>query len=78
MKKTEFDDVPVIMQDFLKNYLTVAKGRSDLTVSEYYYDLRDIFKFIKRDKFNIKVDDYKEINISDLDTDFFKFVRTFK
>lgn len=76
MKKTEFDDVPVIMQDFLKNYLTVAKGRSDLTVSEYYYDLRDIFKFIKRDKFNIKVDDYKEINISDLDTDFFKSITT--
>lgn len=76
MKKTEFDDVPVIMQDFLKNYLTVAKGRSDLTVSEYYYDLRDIFKFIKRDKFNIKVDDYKEINISDLDIDFFKSIST--
>lgn len=76
MKKTEFDDVPVIMQDFLKNYLTVAKGRSDLTVSEYYYDLRDIFKFIKRDKFNIKVDDYKEINISDLDMDFFKSITT--
>lgn len=76
MKITEFDDVPVIMQDFLKNYLTVAKGRSDLTVSEYYYDLRDIFKFIKRDKFNIKVDDYKEINISDLDIDFFKSIST--
>ncbi len=76
MKKTEFDDVPVIIQDFLKNYLTVAKGRSDLTVSEYYYDLRDIFKFIKRDKFNIKVDDYKEINISDLDMDFFKSITT--
>ena len=76
MKKTEFDDVPVIMQDFLKNYLTVAKGRSDLTVSEYYYDLRDIFKFIKRDKFNIKVEDYKEINISDLDIDFFKSIST--
>ena len=76
MKIKEFDDVPVIMQDFLKNYLTVAKGRSDLTVSEYYYDLRDIFKFIKRDKFNIKVDDYKEINISDLDIDFFKSIST--
>ncbi len=76
MKKTDFEDVPVIMQDFLKNYLTVAKGRSALTVSEYYYDLRDIFKFIKRDKFNIKIDDYKELNISDLDLDFFKSVTT--
>lgn len=76
MKKTDFEDVPVIMQDFLKNYLTVAKGRSALTVSEYYYDLRDIFKFIKRDKFNIKIEDYKELNISDLDLDFFKSVTT--
>lgn len=76
MKKTEFNDVPVIMQDFLKNYLTVAKGRSALTVSEYYYDLRDIFKFIKRDKFNIKVEDYKELSIADLDLEFFKSVTT--
>lgn len=76
MKKTDFEDVPVIMQDFLKNYLTVAKGRSALTVSEYYYDLRDIFKFVKRDKFNIKIEDYKELNISDLDLDFFKSVTT--
>lgn len=76
MKNTNFDDVPVIMQDFLKNYLTVAKGRSALTVSEYYYDLRDIFKFIKRDKFNIKIEDYKELSIADLDLDFFKSVTT--
>jgi len=76
MKKTDFDDVPEIMQDFLKNYLKVAKGRSDLTISEYYYDLRDIFKFIKRDKQNIKIDDYKEINIRDLDLKFFKSIST--
>ncbi|MBR5227292.1 MAG: tyrosine recombinase XerC [Clostridia bacterium] len=76
MKKTNFDDMPIIIQDFLKNYLKVAKGRSDLTISEYYYDLRDIFKFIKRDKFNIKEDNYKNIKIHDLDLKFFENITT--
>lgn len=76
MKRTNFNDVPVIVQEFLKSYLSVAKGRSDLTVSEYYYDLRDIFKFIRREKENIKIDDYKKVSIIDLDMDFFKNVDT--
>lgn len=74
MKHPTYDDMPQILQDYLKNYLTVTKNRSKNTVNEYYYDLRDIFQFIKRDKFNLKIDDYKEIDISDLDLNFFKSV----
>ena len=74
MKHPTYDDMPQILQDYLKNYLTVTKNRSKNTVNEYYYDLRDIFQFIKRDKYNLKIDDYKEIDISDLDLNFLKSI----
>jgi len=74
MKHPTYDDMPQILQDYLKNYLSVTKNRSKNTVNEYYYDLRDIFQFIKRDKYNLKIDDYKKIDISDLDLNFFKSV----
>ena len=63
MKQMTFDDMPRILQDYLKNYLIITKNRSKTTVKEYYYDLRDAFQFIKRDKYNIKVENFKEINI---------------
>jgi site-specific recombinase XerD len=74
MKHPTYDDMPQLLQDYLKNYLTVTKNRSKNTVNEYYYDLRDIFQFIKRDKYNIKIENYKEIDISDLDLNFFKSI----
>lgn len=40
-----FDDCPVILDDYL-NYLLTIKGRSNLTVKEYYYDLKRFLKFI--------------------------------
>lgn len=42
---THFDDCPVILDDYL-NYLLTIKGRSNLTVKEYYYDLKRFLKFI--------------------------------
>lgn len=74
MEQTNFDDMPEIIQDYLKNYLTITKNRSATTIKEYYYDLRDLFQFIKRDKYNIKVNDFKLIDISDLNQNFFKSV----
>lgn len=40
-----FYDCPVILDDYL-NYLLTIKGRSNLTVKEYYYDLKRFLKFI--------------------------------
>ena len=40
-----FDDCPIILDDYL-NYLLTIKGRSNLTVKEYYYDLKRFLKFI--------------------------------
>ena len=35
-----------ILRDFL-NYLLVVKGKSQLTVDEYYKDLRTFFRYLK-------------------------------
>lgn len=40
-----FNDCPTILDDYL-NYLLTIKGRSTLTVKEYYYDLKRFLKFI--------------------------------
>ena len=40
-----FNDCPIILDDYL-NYLLTIKGRSNLTVKEYYYDLKRFLKFI--------------------------------
>lgn len=40
-----YKDCPVVLLDYL-NYLETIKGRSKLTVKEYYYDLNRFLKFI--------------------------------
>ena len=74
MRNLNYSDMPQILRDYLKNYLIITKNRSKNTVNEYYYDLRDAFQFIKRDKYNIKIDDYKLIDILDLDANFFRSI----
>ena len=34
----------------LAKYIKLTKNRSDTTIREYYYDLREIFQFIKFNK----------------------------
>lgn len=72
MKTLDYSDMPDIIQDYLRNYLKLTKNRSDSTIKEYYYDLREIFQFIIYNKSNLKNIDYKEIEIKNLDLNFFK------
>ncbi|MDD4375735.1 MAG: tyrosine recombinase XerC [Clostridia bacterium] len=74
MNKSNYEDLPIIMQEYLF-YISSIKNRSPQTIKEYYYDLRNIFRFLKRDKYNIKTDDLKEIDIKDIDIN---FIRTLK
>lgn len=62
MKAQEFEDMPLIVKDYLKNYLKIAKNRELTTIREYYYDLKDILQYIewKKNK-NAKI-----ININNL------------
>lgn len=70
MRHEEIRELPVVVQDYL-NYLSVVRGKSDLTILEYASDLRLFFRFLC--VFRKKVDPalpYKEIDISHLDISF--------
>ncbi len=71
-----YDDVPDYMKEFLL-YMQNIKNRSSNTIREYYYDLRDVFRFLKLYKSNMKIKDItpeliNETNIKDLDLEFLK------
>lgn len=62
-------EAPPIIREFL-NYTGNIKGRSDLTVEEYYRDLRTFFRFIIKDRGLVKNDiDIDDIDISSVDKD---------
>jgi site-specific recombinase XerD len=51
--------------------MQTIKNRSKNTIKEYYYDLRNAFKFFKKDK--LKLDnEISEISICDIDLEFIK------
>ena len=66
----DYSNAPQILKDFLF-YLLTIKGRSKLTVDNYYTDLRTFFRYMKyyRKKVpaNCPID---QIDISDIDLDF--------
>ena len=69
-----YDDIPIFMREFLQ-YMLNIKNRSKNTVNEYYYDLRDSFKFLKLYKSGIKSknitnDMINDTNILTLDINF--------
>lgn len=49
MYQNEILSAPEVIQDFL-HYIQVIRGKSKLTVDEYYLDLRTFFRFIKKQK----------------------------
>lgn len=64
------------LPDFLKSFITYSqavKEKSNLTVSEYLYDLRTFFRFLVQ-KFNMvpEVTEFDDIDISKLDSGFLK------
>ena len=50
-----YDDIPNFLREFLL-YMQNIKNRSQSTIREYHYDLRDTFRFLKlykMDKINL-------------------------
>ena len=47
----DFHAAPFYVKDYLM-YLTVVTGKSPKTVYEYYLDLINFFRFVKRDRTN--------------------------
>lgn len=67
MRQEYFREAPPILQDFLA-YMSNIKGRSELTVDEYYRDLRTFFRFILRERGLVTADtDEDHISISGVD-----------
>lgn len=65
------EDVPLKIMDFL-SYMETIKGKSKLTVQEYYYDLRLFFRFLKVHKGFTDEKDFEKIDIRDIDIEFIK------
>lgn len=67
---------PTILRDFLAYHETI-KGQSQLTISEYYLDLRMFFRFIKLMRNEMPMDsDLDSIDIRDVDLEFVRKITT--
>ena len=71
-----YSDCPQILRDFLIYHETI-KGQSQLTISEYYLDLRMFLRFLKLMRnempMNTSLDD---IPIKDIDVHFLESIQT--
>ena len=65
-----YQDCPTILRDFLAYHETI-KGQSQLTISEYYLDLRMFFRFMKLMRGEMPINTpLEDIDIRDVDLDF--------
>jgi len=71
-----YNDCPIILRDFLTYHETI-KGQSQLTIHEYYLDLRMFLRFLKlmRNEMPIHTD-LEEISIKDVDLRFVSEITT--
>lgn len=60
-----YDNAPQSIRDFIY-YEQIVKGRSELTVKNYYSDLRVFFRFYKIRRKNYREEDFSTIDISDI------------
>ena len=71
-----YSDCPQILRDFLTYHETI-KGQSQLTISEYYLDLRMFLRFMKLMRCDMPIHTkLDEIDIRDIDIGFIASIRT--
>lgn len=71
-----YQDCPTILRDFLVYHETI-KGQSNLTISEYYLDLRMFLRFMKLMRNDMPITtDLNSIPIKDIDATFLETVTT--
>lgn len=71
-----YSDCPQVLRDFLTYHETI-KGQSQLTISEYYLDLRMFLRFMKLMRCDMPIHTkLDEIDIRDIDIHFIESIRT--
>ena len=71
-----YKDCPQILRDFLTYHETI-KGQSQLTISEYYLDLRMFFRFMKLMRNDMPIHTrLDDIDIRDVNLDFVRSITT--
>lgn len=71
-----YADCPQVLRDFLTYHETI-KGQSQLTISEYYLDLRMFLRFMKLMRCDMPIHTkLEEIDIRDIDIRFIESIRT--
>lgn len=74
MKQDCFSLAPPIIKEFL-GYMGTVKGKSPLTVEEYFMDLRTFFRYMKLHRQTVQADTpFDEISIDDIDLDLIKTI----
>ncbi|MCM1165881.1 MAG: tyrosine-type recombinase/integrase [Lachnospiraceae bacterium] len=68
MEKKYYENAPQLIKDFIY-YEQIVKGRSELTVKNYYNDLRTFFRFCKMKNGSASAEDFSGIDISDITED---------
>ena len=69
-------DCPQVLRDFLAYHETI-KGQSQLTISEYYLDLRMFLRFMKLMRHDMPLNfPLEDIPIKDIDINFIKDIKT--
>lgn len=63
-----------IVDDYL-NYLKAARGRSESTVKEYYYDIRQFLRYMRIRKEHLKVENLDEVSIDDVDIELLETIQ---
>ncbi len=75
MNKIKYEDLPAVLVDFL-HYIEVVKGRSPLTVFEYYLDLQTFFRFLLLYKKLVpKNTPFEEISVKSVDLELLRTVK---
>lgn len=63
-----------IVDDYL-NYLKAARGRSESTIKEYYYDIRQFIRYMRIRKEHLKVENLEEVSIDDVDIELLETIQ---
>jgi len=71
LTQTYKNDAPPYLLEFL-NYTATVKGRSENTIKNYYADLKQYFRFMKKKHGLVSGIDFGEIKIADLPEDILK------